>query len=138
MILRKQGKRDIIDNIRKGKYTLETVISTEVYFLTPLDLWVLAVGFKLPIVLFTKKSLKNLVDNAKWLRLYESSVYYFVRVPTEPDTASIYLPQYSIVKPAIEATSPDIIRLFSNHGDKSLISLSDYLEKLKITPVATD
>jgi hypothetical protein len=138
MILRKQGKRDMVDDIIKGKYTLETVIFTEVYFLTPLDLWVLAVGLKLPIVLFHQSKLKNLIDSVNWLRLYESSVYHFVRVPTGVDAASNFLPQYSIVKPAINATSPELIRLFSQGSDKSMISLYDYFQQLKMKPDANN
>jgi hypothetical protein len=61
-ILRKQGKKDMIDDILRDKYTLQTVIASEVYYLTNLDYWILAKQFSLPIILFHQKRLKNLVN----------------------------------------------------------------------------
>jgi hypothetical protein len=135
-ILRKQGKRDMIDDIYKGKYTLETAIISEVYFLTPLDLWVLAAGFELPIILFHQKKLKNLLETANWLRLSEGNktIYYFVRVPTEPDSPSNYLPQYTIVKPPVQATAPELLELFANAKIGSMTSLYDYFDKIHTNP----
>jgi len=142
-ILRKQGKRTMVDDIRAGKYTLETVISTDVYFLTNLDLWVLATAQKLPIILFHQKKLKNLIDSVNWLKLSDSKpdkkqMYYFIRVPTEPDLPNNYLPQYSIVKPAIKMTAPEIIRLFSSGSPNSTTTLSNYLEKINFKPAPTN
>ena len=131
-ILRKQGKRDMMDDIRKGKYTLETAIMTDVYFLSTLDLWILAVTFRLPIIIFHQKKLKNLLDSINWLALTEgAALYYFVRVPTEPDSPSNYLPQYSIVKPVLESTAPNMVELFRNAKPASTISLLDYFEKIQ-------
>lgn len=130
-ILRKQGKRDMVDDINKGKYNLETAIMSEVYFLTPLDLWVLSLHLELPIILFHQKKLKNLIDTVNWLRLSDGNkgVYFFIRLPTPPDSASNFLPQYTIVKPTISATSPEIMALFANARIGSMISLYDYLDK---------
>jgi hypothetical protein len=126
-LLRKQGKKEMVDNIFKGKYTLEEAILSEVYFLTPLDLWVLAEGYQLPIVLFHQKKLKHLIDSTNWVRLSECppdkpQQYFFVRVPTEPDYPDNHLPQYSIIKPAVNANAPELIELFSREN----MNLSDY------------
>ena len=135
-ILRKQGKRDMINNIINGKYTLETAIASEVYYLTNLDLWVLAEGLKLPIILFHQKKLKHLLDSVNWLKLTNAEnpqhqEFYFIRVPTEQDNIGNYLPQYNIVKPAIKANSKEIIQLFSNGSPNSRISLENYLANIQ-------
>jgi hypothetical protein len=105
---------------------------TDVYFLSTLDLWILAVTFRLPIIIFHQKKLKNLLDSINWLALTEgAALYYFVRVPTEPDSPSNYLPQYSIVKPVLESTAPNMVELFRNAKPASTISLLDYFEKIQ-------
>ena len=127
-ILRNQGKRDIVDNIIKGKYTLEEAIVMEAYPLTTLDLWVLAIGLRLPMVIFHKKKLKHLVETTNWLRLAEGDNYIFVRVPTGGDSPSNYLPEYSIIKPAISATDPAFLSLMSKNAS---MSLNEYFENLE-------
>jgi hypothetical protein len=139
-ILRKQGKRDMIDDIRAFKYTLETAIASEVYFLTNLDLWVIATFFKLPIILFHQKKLKNLVDSVNWLKLSDAKpdkkqLYFFIRVPTEPDLPNNFLPQYSIVKPAIKTTAPEVVKLFSTGSTNSTSTLANYFEKISFKPI---
>jgi len=131
-ILRKQGKRDSMDNIIKRKTDLFIEIISEAYFLTPLDLWVLADHYKLPMVLFHQKKIKHLLDEVSWVLLttVPSSKYYFVRVPTEPDSASNYLPEYTIVKPAVSAA--DMAELVRTANPISTISLYDYLEKTAV------
>ena len=133
-ILRNQGKRDMVDNItgdskNPSKYTLEEAIITDAYPLTTLDLWVLAVGLRLPLVIFHQKKLKHLVETTNWLRLAEGNNYIFVRVPTGGDSPSNYLPEYSIIKPAISATDPVFLELMSKKGATE--SLNAYFENLE-------
>ena len=131
-ILRKQGKRDMVDDIRRGRYDLIQAITMEAYFLTPLDLWVIASLHELPIVLFHQKKLKNLLDLENWVLLNKTkpNKYYFVRVPTEPDSPSNYLPQYSVIKPAI--SSSEMSGLFKKANPASTVSLSEYFEKILV------
>jgi hypothetical protein len=122
----------MIDHIRKGRYDLIQAISMEAYFLTPLDLWILASLHELPIVLFHQKKLKNLLDTVNWVLLNKTKLnkYYFVRVPTEPDSPSNYLPQYSVVKPTVSES--EISGLFKKANPASTISLSEYFQKIAI------
>jgi hypothetical protein len=138
-ILRKQGKKQMVDDIyQQENYSLETAISSEIYFLTNLDLWVLASSENLPIILFHQKKLKHLIDSVNWLKLCKNSSpkYHFIRVPTEPDQPGNYIPEYSIVKPAMSATSNEVLQLFSKGSKKSTITVSTYLEKLSFTSAA--
>jgi len=132
-ILRKQGKRDMMDDIRKNKYTFDTAIASEVYFLSTLDLWILAISEKLPIILFHQKKLKNLIANVNWLKLtdpptYTSSKYYFIRVPTEPSIPDNYLPQYNMITPGFKSNSKEIIELFSNSSPNSQMSIDAFFD----------
>jgi hypothetical protein len=135
-MLRKQGKRDMINDIMAGKYTFETAIASEVYFLTNLDLWVLAVGLKLPIILFHQKKLKHLVDNVNWLKLSDMGVdtvqeYYFIRVHTEPAVIGNHLPQYNMIKPTMKSNSKEMIQLFDKGSPSSKIGLETHLANMK-------
>ena len=131
LILRQQGKRDMIDDIRKGKYSLETAIMTEVYFLTPLDLWVLATFYNLPIILFNQKKLRHLLDSVNWVMLSEGESYYFVRVPIEQESPSNYLPEYKIIKNMVSYTDPNMMELLQKSSPTSTISLVDYFERME-------
>jgi hypothetical protein len=133
-ILRKQGKKDMIDKIYKHELGLEETISMDGYFLTSLDLWILANKYQLPIILFHSINLKHLVDSVKWLQLsnVEQKEYYFIRVPTEPNTPGIYLPKYTIVKPTVDQNDPALIELFTKASSESTMSLLDYFLQMKL------
>ena len=129
-ILNKQGKHEIHEKITKKKTTdLPLEINAESYFLTTLDLWVLADHYQLPIVLFHQKKLKHLMDDVNWLLLSKrkSTKYYFIRVPTEPDKLGNYLPEYTIIQPTVTATK---MAELAAKSPASTISLSDYLMKV--------
>jgi hypothetical protein len=131
-ILRTQGKRDMIDDIRKGKYSFETAIASEVYFLTTLDFWVLSSSLKLPIILFHQNKLKHLLETVNWLKLslVNTPHYYFVRVATEPDYPSNYLPQYTIVRPPIKTNSSDMIKKMKNANPDTSVSIENYFQRV--------
>ena len=136
-VLRKQGKKDMVDDIIGDKYTLQTVIATEVYYLTNLDYWILAKHFSLPIILFHQKRLKNLVNTVNWLKLSDPPAdkprdFFFIRVSTEPVNPGNYLPQYNVVKPPLKSTSKAMTELFSNAIPESTMSLETYFDKIEI------
>jgi hypothetical protein len=134
-ILRKEGKRDLIDDVKRGKYTFETAVASEVYFLTNLDMWVLANAKKIPIVLFHQKKIKHLVESANWLKLADAEPekaqqYYFVRSPTEPDLVGNFLPQYTLIKTPLKSVSSEMVQLFSqDNAADGVIGLDAFLEK---------
>jgi len=139
-LLRLQGKRDLVDDVVKGKYTLEQAILSEVYFLTALDIWLLASSYNLPMILFRQGNL-NLFDGfadetgvkivTPWLRLSDADAphYYFIRVYPEQPQPGNYLPQYSVIKPHVSSTSPKLLDLFSSATENSQMSISTYFEK---------
>ena len=134
-ILRKQGKKQLIDSIVKGRYELESVIASEVYFLTNLDLWILSTHYSLPIILFHQKKLKNLMNNVNWLKLSDppsnaKQEYFFIRVSTEPDVPGNYLPQYNLIKPSFKKTSKEIQNLFENGKPETQMDINTYFDEI--------
>ena len=124
-ILRKQGKKEIIDNIRENKYTLQDIIISEGYFITNLDLWIISISLKLPIILFSSLKLKSFFESEKWLYLYKPNnqkSWYYIRSPTEQDNVGNYLPQYHIITPELKISIP-------NESSINSISIEVYLEK---------
>jgi len=94
-ILKKQGKLEIVNRIKKQKVSLETIIMSEDYYLTDLDIWILANKSMLPIILFSNDNFKPSKKPIKWLILHGSRTnepYYFIRIPkdVEPNRAPIY------------------------------------------------
>jgi hypothetical protein len=94
ILLKKQGKKDmvkrisakIIEKTKDSQEIKQTVfeewVLSEGYYLTDLDIWVLAQELSLPILLFTSTTLKNLLESVSWLLLgrnQKSDKYYFLR-----------------------------------------------------------
>ena len=83
-ILEKQGKKDIIQKITKGFVTFETMIMSEEYYLTDLDIWVLCNKLKFPIILFSLDDFRTMITDVNWLVLagdIDEQEFYFVRSP---------------------------------------------------------
>jgi hypothetical protein len=78
---------------------LEDLIMSEEYYITNLDIWVLASYFNLPILLFSQKPLDNLGLSVQWVILGGKPMidnYYCIRSPTN----NPQLPEYHLVTPA--------------------------------------
>ena len=101
------GKKDMVKQLEKNQIEFETLINSEEYFLTELDLWILAIELELPIVLFSKKDLKQLNLNITWLFLDRGDLkgpYYFIRCPSlkkDPiNTNKVLHPDFHLILPA--------------------------------------
>jgi hypothetical protein len=105
-ILRKQGKRELMDMIKSGKSTFEHVLFSDAYYITDLDWWVFCSVSKLPVVLFSSTSLKTISVSLEWLRLgYGGGAqekYWFVRSPAEVGVNMA--PGYHLVVPSYSFT----------------------------------
>jgi hypothetical protein len=84
-ILEKQGKTAIIDKIRKKTTAFETMIMSEEYYLTDLDIWVVASKLNLPIVIFSLDNFKTMLTDINWLvvggDINSQAPFYFIRSP---------------------------------------------------------
>jgi hypothetical protein len=129
-ILYKQGKRDIIKSIKSNAITLETIIMSESYYLTDLDIWIFANEYKLPIILFSTNPFKNMVPGINWLILsgienYENNDFYFIRTPHDVD---INIPQkYNLIKPKLKLSE---LKGFENMVESAVKGI-EYTENIK-------
>jgi len=69
VLLSNQGKAQFINMIKLQRMSYETMIMSESYFLTNLDLWLLARAYNLPIILFSSNPISNMVDGLDWVIL---------------------------------------------------------------------
>jgi hypothetical protein len=102
-ILRYQGKRSIVERAKKvADFT--AIILSEDYYLTSLDLWVLADALDLPIVLFGPSKLSDL-EYADWsvhwviansrVREHLKDPHFYIRIPVRKTVD--FIPRYSLV-----------------------------------------
>ena len=102
-ILRKQGKRDMMDGVKSGKGTLEQAIFSDDYYITDLDWWVFCKVAKMPVILFSSTSLKFLLNSVNWLQLggrgISNEKFYFVRSPVDMKWNTP--PAYHVLQPAL-------------------------------------
>jgi len=136
-ILRKQGKIKILENVIKNKVSFEDLLFSDSYFLTDLDIWMLADKLKLPIILFSSTKLGNLVDSVDWLFLGGdlSKPFYFIRSPQnmKPTTST----GYHLITPSVELSEVNEFYLLlqdkllknKDSPQENLVTLGDYLEK---------
>ena len=105
-ILTKQGKNALLKNVKKGATTFESVVISESYYLTDLDVWMLAEEYDLPIVLFSTRGIIGMVSNDRyreidWMvldRNYKKKErFYFVK----SDTTKIDIPRSSLIIPCM-------------------------------------
>ena len=93
-IMYSEGKEQWIQNIRGNKITLDTFIMSDDYYLTTIDLWMLATQMNLPIIFLGKSVMKI---NGKMAYAIErgNSAYYFIRLFSPKRNT---LPRYELVE----------------------------------------
>jgi hypothetical protein len=101
-ILLKQGKVEIVRKLKSGMVDMETLVKSEEYHVTNLDIWIFAAKWDLPIVIFCEKLFKNMVTDVKWLVLAgkPDDVYYFVRSPIVVERNGV--PGYNMITPTLK------------------------------------
>jgi len=132
-----QGKRDVSNQIRDGKLTLEDAIMNSGFYLCNIDIWAICDELQLPVILFTSmKKMKHLSNDVSWIRLGKNEMtgkYWFIRAPTEPDGTSNMVLNYSIITQGF--TLEEIGKFKDKYetalqlNDNHVIEFIDYLEK---------
>jgi hypothetical protein len=99
-ILGKQNKKEhMIQQVVNNQVSLETLVMSDQYYLTDLDLWILCDFYKLPVLLVTDTSLESLGLNVPWLVLGGNKnvdVYYCVRSPKQDNLPGYQLINYGL------------------------------------------
>jgi hypothetical protein len=119
-ILKNQnGKKNMINRVLKHEISLEDLIMSEEYYITNMDIWIIASYFNLPIMLFSNKPLTNLGLSVQWVILggkRKLDSYYCIRSPAN----SALLPDFHLITPACKLTDLK--------GFESMIDNPEYAE----------
>ena len=140
MILNGYGMKQYADIINEGRVTLSQIIQSENYFLTNIDVWLLAVYFKIPMV-FVSQTL--LSENGKnYMVLYGDEMtesYFFIHpfqviqdVPSRFGLIELKLDEMmSILKIPLRYVSPELQESIRSDDDRR-ISLEEYIHDFKL------
>jgi hypothetical protein len=80
-MLRRQGKKTLMDPVVRRTQTLESLIFSEDYYISDMDIWVIAQTYQLPVILFSPNGLKGFAIKLEWLKCSgrPTDKYSFVR-----------------------------------------------------------
>jgi hypothetical protein len=86
-ILRRQGKKSLMDTVVKRNITFDTLLFSEEYYLSDMDIWVMAQTYQIPILLFSPNGLKGFAYKIDWLKCGGNihDKYYFIRSTIRAD-----------------------------------------------------
>ena len=140
-ILNKQGKKEMMLRVDRDVVSLEVLIYSEEYYLTDLDLWILAKESKLPIILFSSTKLKNMIDDVEWLHIGGNinDNIYFIRSPSTVESNTP--PSYNLIAPAykyneLKEFSTVVQTVISGSGEHNhnVQSLDEFLHTMIFIP----
>ena len=80
-VLRRQGKKALMEPVVKHKITFESLLFSEDYYISDMDIWVIAETYQVPIILFSSMWLKGFTFKVEWLKCggNVNDKYYFIR-----------------------------------------------------------
>ena len=138
-IMRIQGKSIMVRKIEAGSLTIENAILSKEYYLTPLDIWIIARRLDIPLIMIKSTAF---IENDKKLIVCNSvkkEHYYFIKVPGVKNDAA---PNYKLIvgndnKGLINSStlSKELLKEITTHQDisddllLSFISTSDPIRK---------
>jgi hypothetical protein len=139
MLLNGYGMKKYADLINQDRATLPQIIQSENYFLTNVDIWILALYFKIPIVFITQSLLSE--NGKNMMVLYgdeEDSSYFFIHpftvaqdVPSRFGLIEMKYNEYSLLKVPLELVSQEL-RDYIHREDEDHVSLEEYVRTFKI------
>lgn len=80
-VLSLQGKGEEMKSVRAGNNTLHDIVMSDDYYMTNLDLWIIAERFSLPIVLYAGTTLRENDEDMFVLTSAGMGSFYFVKAP---------------------------------------------------------
>jgi hypothetical protein len=93
-ILQNQGKVNEMRRIKSGLLNFDDYLLSDNYYITNLDIWLIALHFKLGITLISSTSLIENRKNILPLYYPDNNIYYFVRSPgVRPNN----IPKYRLI-----------------------------------------
>lgn len=132
-ILSKQNnKHDMIEEVINNQVSLETLVMSEQYYLTDLDVWLLCDFYKLPVLLISDGSLESLRMNVPWLVLggnKDTDIYYCVRNEKQEE-----LPGYRLINFGLGLGKMDNFRTLLDDPEYAghALTIDSYLETYSV------
>jgi hypothetical protein len=128
--------------INAGKYTLEQILMSSHYYMTNLDLWLLAKHYKVPVVLYSVMG--NLIENDKqMLVMYnpenENPKFYFVRSPPLKQnivpTYGLIVKSRKIEPLSVDEGSVELKQMIEQGYDADPASIETFISEFKYANV---
>ena len=140
-IMSGEGKEQWIQSIRGGKMTLESFIMSENYYLTFIDLWMIASRLKIPVV-FLGNSVTKINKKLAFAVEPKKTEYYFIRLfspkrNTVPRYQLVESPETLIKIPYSSQLLPDVYVELERAVDLKKTphtTIDNYIKSLKIKP----
>jgi len=140
MILNGYGMKQYADIINEGRATLAQIIQSENYFLTNIDVWLLAVYFRIPMVFISQTLLSE--NGKNYMVLFGDEMtesYFFIQpfqiiqdVPSRFGLIEIKLDEMtSMLKIPLTYVSQELQESIRT-DDNTRISLEDYIREFKL------
>ena len=140
MILNGYGMKQYADIINEGRATLIQIIQSENYFLTNIDVWLLAVYFRIPMVFISQTLLSE--NGKNYMVLFGDEMtesYFFIQpfqiiqdVPSRFGLIEIKLDEMtSMLKIPLTYVSAELQESIRT-DDNTRISLEDYIRSFKL------
>lgn len=126
LILSKQTKKEYINKIKKKQLSFESMIMSDKYVITLLDLWVFCNDKNLPVVVFTSDSYKSIQIESNFIILGgdpENDSYIFVK--TNPNKPKDTVPNnFTIIEPQTKLSE-------MNNVVMNITTLEEYLSNFQ-------
>jgi hypothetical protein len=117
----------MMEKVRTNLVSFQDLIMSEEYYITNLDIWMLASKLNLPIILFSTLNLSNLGLSVKWLITggERSAGFYFIRSPPISATTKEKIPEYHLVSQPYKLSEVKGMKLMVESGS------TEYLENIQ-------
>ena len=124
-ILGRQGKIHMMKKVKQNETTLLELIQSDDYFISSLDVWVLALHYSIPLIMLNKVSLQETKYKQQIMSILQNEENYYY-----------FLQQSAIDHSKSEKGNPITYSLYSNKNDVFKISLdkltnSELVDKIK-------
>jgi hypothetical protein len=136
-ILSIQGKSKMASMLKKGNpMDFESAIMSDDYFITNLDIWLLAENMNLPIVLFCTNKISNMTYQYDWYVLngtqgnVENDSFYFIRCEGErsaSDSETYHVVEKSFKMSELRGFEDEMVNIGSHN--------SRFTEYIKTYPI---
>ena len=129
-ILKEQGKARHVDNIKAGMYTLDSFILSDEYYLTNLDIWILALELTIPVVFISSTRLKE--NKAALMSLQGEKTEWFII--KSPPIVRNQVGSYRLLKSeTYRIKSTELSGELNREIENNLVELIPYIENFKAT-----